>query len=412
MQGYIECPIYDDFCTNSRKICPNWCSQNGVCTRGICNCYSNSTVTYSGADCSVTTCTVANTYYHAATSSCVGSCPPGYYVNIESRACLACSSTCNQCRNEATICTSCQSTPSHPQYFYAAANTCVATCPSNTFLQVDTCIECDNVTAGCATCSGTSTYCNSCVNPSYYLDQFGNCGSSCSGSYLYYDQINMKCRQTCPYTLYLNGSYCMRCTPNYKIIDVMDNNCYASCPPGYYTDSTNYVCGNCDLSCKDCSGSYAENCTSCWSNSTLKYLHLSMCLNSCPNGFYADDTAGQCQICPLNLHCATCKLVAASVQCKTCIYGFYLQSNSSCLPSCDPTFYPNQWNLTCDLCDTACKNCNGAASTSCLNCNSPKYFLKNSTGGYCLDACPTTGYVTYLSTTCLACHQTCATCLN
>jgi proprotein convertase subtilisin/kexin type 5 len=29
-----------------------------------------------------------------------------------------------------------------------------------------------------------------------------------------------------------------------------------------------------------------------------------------------------------------------------------------------------------------------------------------------LDSCPGTGYVTFMSTTCLPCHQTCRTCIN
>ena len=38
LNGYLECPVFESFCTQSRKLCPNWCSQNGFCTRGVCNC--------------------------------------------------------------------------------------------------------------------------------------------------------------------------------------------------------------------------------------------------------------------------------------------------------------------------------------------------------------------------------------
>ncbi len=47
-QGSLICPDYIKFCSNSRKLCPNWCNQNGFCTRGVCNCKLG----FSGADCS------------------------------------------------------------------------------------------------------------------------------------------------------------------------------------------------------------------------------------------------------------------------------------------------------------------------------------------------------------------------
>lgn len=137
-----------------------------------------------------------------------------------------------------------------------------------------------------------------------------------------------------------------------------------------------------------------------------------MCVSACPDGFYADDFAGRCQVCLANLYCATCEVVNASVLCKTCKYGYFLQANRACQTSCSPTFYKNRWNNTCDPCNPACKDCSGPADSACLNCISPKYFLSNFTGGYCLPACPSIGYVTFLSTTCLACHQTCLTCIN
>jgi len=84
--GYIICPNFNDFCTLSRKTCSKWCSQNGYCTDGVCNCYTG----YSGADCSQTICTVSGTYYNQATNSCVTTCPSGTFQNAYSRACQAC----------------------------------------------------------------------------------------------------------------------------------------------------------------------------------------------------------------------------------------------------------------------------------------------------------------------------------
>lgn len=216
----------------------------------MCNCYFDENVTYSGEDCSISTCVAANTYYHSPTSSCVPTCPSGYYASVLSKACLKCDVSCSECRDESTICTSCTSTPASPQYYYVAGARCVSACPADTFLQVDTCISCDTVTAGCATCTGSSTTCLSCVDPAKYLNELNQCVTTCTGTYNKYDAINKMCRQTCPNDLVLSGTSCVRCAPQYKKIDEIGNTCYPSCPPQYYTDPINYICGNCDTTCK------------------------------------------------------------------------------------------------------------------------------------------------------------------
>jgi hypothetical protein len=90
--GYLQCPIFNDFCTNSRKTCPNWCSQNGFCMRGICNCYQG----YEGDDCSQTQCSTG-TFYNPLNNSCTTTCPSGYYSNSYSLTCYMCQSPCQQC---------------------------------------------------------------------------------------------------------------------------------------------------------------------------------------------------------------------------------------------------------------------------------------------------------------------------
>lgn len=130
-----------------------------------------------------------------------------------------------------------------------------------------------------------------------------------------------------------------------------------------------------------------------------------MCVPTCPGGFYALASLGKCEICTLSLHCATCQLdVSNNVICTSCKYGYYLQTNGTCTTGCDPTFYPNKWNHSCDPCHTDCRDCNGPYETSCLNCNGTAYYLKNSTGGYCLLTCPSVKYLLFMSKTCLPCH--------
>lgn len=82
MTGSLVCPIFSEFCSVTRKTCVSWCSQNGYCMGGVCNCLPG----YYGVDCSQTMCS-SGTYYDSTSSSCVTVCPSGYYQNIYSRSC-------------------------------------------------------------------------------------------------------------------------------------------------------------------------------------------------------------------------------------------------------------------------------------------------------------------------------------
>lgn len=99
--GTLTCPTYQDFCRNSRKICPNWCSQKGICTRGVCNCMDGAY----GADCSQSTSCGVH-YYDPSTSSCQPSCPTEYFINVFSGSCQICVN-CTQCAKEPTVCSAC-----------------------------------------------------------------------------------------------------------------------------------------------------------------------------------------------------------------------------------------------------------------------------------------------------------------
>jgi len=92
MTGTLICPDFSSFCLHTRKTCSNWCSQNGYCMGGVCNCLSG----YYGSDCSKTQCT-SGTFYDPTTSTCVSVCPSKYYQNIYSRSCEPCDSSCQQC---------------------------------------------------------------------------------------------------------------------------------------------------------------------------------------------------------------------------------------------------------------------------------------------------------------------------
>lgn len=136
-----------------------------------------------------------------------------------------------------------------------------------------------------------------------------------------------------------------------------------------------------------------------------------MCWSICPKGFYTHDIAGACQVCPVQLQCTSCVMVSAIVQCTACAYGtFYQTSTPTCTSQCTNYEFKNTWNNSCSTCDVACGNCNGPTNTSCTDCISTNYLLTNYSGGFCLTACPSTGYVPSGGTTCQPCDITCATC--
>lgn len=367
MQGYIECPTFSDFCVDSRKFCPNWCSQHGFCTRGVCNCYFDDTVVYSGDDCSISTCTSTSQFYDPTTSSCTTACSSGTYANTQSRTCMPCSSDCGNCRDEPTICTTCLSTPEVPKYYDETTDSCVSACPDGTYLDTDDrCKACDSVTSLCATCVTDATWCLSCTGSNYWTTvntvgrDDGTCNVGCpNGSFGIKDNVNMECVASCPNELYFDGTACIYCPTGYKVVGVSSNACVASCGTGYWTDDVRKVCDTCDSSCAECYDRYPENCTKCKTTGTFIYLHEYMCIESCPKGYYENSTSGTCEVCTVTLNCSSCSFDGVVVTCVTCKYENYLHADNTCTTTCDPTFYANSWNHTCDPCHTDCKDCTG-----------------------------------------------------
>ena len=137
-----------------------------------------------------------------------------------------------------------------------------------------------------------------------------------------------------------------------------------------------------------------------------------MCWSICPGGYYANDTANTCFICPTDINCGNCTYSnsTGAVICTTCAYGFFFQSSTStCASSCNSTQYANKGNNTCIGCDAGCLTCNGPDNSTCASCNSSLFLMQNITGAYCVTACNPVGYV-QSGTYCLACHVSCYTC--
>lgn len=387
----------------SRKTCKNWCSKNGYCADGICNCNAG----YYGSDCSISTCTGTQSY-DPTTTSCVTSCPSGTYKNKYSSTCELCQSPCNQCSGTPTYCVSCVSSSSL-QYFYLGV--CYAACPNATFASGFNCAACDQITSLCLTCSGSATTCTSCMGSNFLSGS--TCVASCSGSLSVADMVHMTCVASCPSYLLAVSSTCVFCSNGtYFYNNACQSNCSINGSSTYYADETYHACMQCNSQCKTCDGPYAENCTSCLSSGN-PYLLLKMCWSICPKGFYANPTSGKCEVCPVQLSCTACKYdnTTLSAYCTSCIYGtFFFSTNSTCLTSCSTNQYQNTWNNSCTTCDSSCATCNGPSSFSCLSCPGVNNLLTNSTGGYCLGTCPTASGYVKVGTTCQPCDSTCITC--
>lgn len=208
-----------------------------------------------------------------------------------------------------------------------------------------------------------------------------------------------------------NNNTCQFC-PNSTFKLTSTSSCVTSCPNYFYPNNLTWLCAQCDPSCLTCSGGFAENCTSCSPTATLRYLLLKMCWSVCPGGYYANDTACACQICPVNLNCGNCTFrnTTSTVICTSCAYNYFLQaSTSTCQSQCNTNQFANLGNNSCLGCDTSCLTCSGPGPSLCRTCLSPLLFLSNVTGGFCLSACPVIGYFES-GGICLACDISCLDC--
>jgi proprotein convertase subtilisin/kexin type 5 len=248
---------------------------------------------------------------------------------------------------------------------------------------------------------------------SRYLSS-GTCVTTCSNPLGLYDVVHMTCVSGCLSYLLQVSQNCVYCANGtYFYGGACGSNCSVSGgASAYYPDDSYHACMTCSTYCNTCDGPYPENCTSCVSSSGTPYLLLKMCWAICPKGFYPNPTSGKCEVCPVQLSCQSCKYNSgtSAAYCTSCIYGsFYYSGNSTCISTCNTNQYQNTWNNSCTNCDPSCVTCNGPSSYSCLSCPGVNNLLTNSTGGYCLATCPSTGYV-QVGTTCQPCDSTCITC--
>jgi hypothetical protein len=361
-------------------------------------------------------------YLYTVNSSCLNSCPNGYYAN--STLCVICSPPCLYCK-DAVNCTKCTATT----YLYGMA--CLTTCPPTFFGNssnicdscVPPCFNCTSATActscaldflsnsscvpasscpagtygdtGSKTCAPCSSPCSTCFSANT------NCTSCAIGFVLYQNT----CPNQCPSTYYNNtnqclacGTPCGNCTSSTACLSCLTNflsgsSCVlaSSCPVGTFPENATRTCTSCPVGCSNCIS--ASNCSGCTS---VYFFFNFTCLISCPNTTFLS-TGSNCVPCS---GCQTCQGSATS--CTNCVLPLLL-SGSSCVSICSSGTYSN--GVSCVVCSPVCSSCTNS-STSCTTCPS-NLFLS---GTSCTSVCPTGTFQDVSTGNCSTCSPSCFTC--
>ena len=138
----------------------------------------------------------------------------------------------------------------------------------------------------------------------------------------------------------------------------------------------------CEASCLTCDGGLTANdCTSCAAPNYLNKV-TGACGPTCPDGTWQDGVKNECTECDVS--CATCSDGTVN-GCITCVGARSFNGAGECAKVCPD----GKWEKvvgtvkTCELCDSTCTLCVGAALT-CTKCSGDRYLSGNS----CVLTCP------------------------
>ncbi|NXV43083.1 PCSK5 convertase, partial [Uria aalge] len=276
-----------------------------------------------------------------------GSCSRTEYYVEKTQTCKSCHKKCFHCSGPTEHnCLSCA------KNYYLLNTTCVETCPDGYYVDSDE-RQCSPCHSACVTCTGKhSSQCLSC-KPGWYRQGKG-CVNQCPAGYFAQNSTGSceRCHKGCKECMGPQPTDCLFCDTYFYLLR-SKNECISSCPEYYYESKDNNVCERCHPSCRTCEGKGALSCTSCvWSYSLLG----GMCNSDCFVGEYkVQEPPGQeedepkCERCDSS--CTECK-GPGPLNCTVCpaAMQLYLQE-SRCLPCCsssDPAGTPE----CCDCSET------------------------------------------------------------
>lgn len=193
------------------------------------------------------------------------------------------------------------------------------------------------------------------------------------------------------------GSYSNDCTSCSFDKLLVDGTCLPRCADGLYFDRGTSHCIKCHPSCSQCSGYKDNECTQCKEH----FLMIDgKCRLLCLEGTYPDESKFEC----VNCH-ATCKDCVGPTRnnCTACFANGDLV-RGACKLRCPDGFFANEVRDACEKCKLPCRNCFGGETTSCSSC-SEGYQLSSDT---CLPMC-VDGYFDS-DGNCNACDAACKGC--
>lgn len=219
-------------------------------------------------------------YYYSGNSSCLGSCPNGFYADSTTGTCLPCytapsgtatNRTCVTCDGPASYnCLSCDTNA----FLMVNWQTCLSQCPSGYYedATTNTCMSCfqgSSTSEACESCTGPlSTDCTSCFDGTYFLPVDGTCVRSCP-----------------VIGWYAGVRVCLSCfLPSSK---------------------------SSERACLTCRGSQSTDCLSC-PHEIYYYMPNSTCLFNCPYGYFKDNSTFSCVLCTATNSSLGCPTIEVS----------------------------------------------------------------------------------------------------
>lgn len=353
-------------------------------------------------------------YLQPNSTTCLSTCPMGYYRNFTQNICSPCDIACKSCTGPTSSeCVACQI-----GYYQqpSSSTTCLSTCPSTHWADIfdNICRACDTA---CLTCFGSSSSeCNSC-KPNYFRQSptSTTCKTTCPSGYFknFTEMVCIPCNPACSVCSGTENTACTACNSGYYL-QINSATCLNTCQVGYIAAPWANACSPCYIGCATCTNYGYNLCLTCFSGYYFQptSTNVSSCLTFCPlDGYWADSSSNKCVACASS--CKRCTGPTNSM-CTVCNNGYYLQPNSmTCDATCPQNYFPDSTSNTCKPCDSACTICTGSTPSSCSACQPGLYLLQAGTS--CLTSCPTTfknrGYWTdTLHYICSPCDDSCSTC--